>query len=75
MSSSVADLFRYGLEMIAMSVRLGHELVARSLKVDETAGSWAYSIIGVTATEVEATLNSFHQAQVGQPPKRDMLFV
>lgn len=63
-SKSISDFFKLGLEIVAMSVRLGYELWARSRMVDETSGSWAYSIVGATAPEVEATLKSFHDAQV-----------
>ena len=63
-SSNVTDLFTYGLEMVAMSIRMAHELSVRSEMVDETPGSWAYSLVGATASEIEQTLKSFHKAQV-----------
>ena len=68
MASNITDLLKYGLEMVAMSVRLGHEIVARSQSVDSGPGSWAYSIIGVNATEMESLLTSFHEVQVSLFP-------
>lgn len=64
MASNITDLVKYGLDVAAMSVRMGHELVVRSQRVDNTPGSWAYSIVGATAAEVEVLLTSFCQVQV-----------
>lgn len=70
MSANLPDLFQYGLEIIAMSVRMGSEALARSQSVDRSSGSWAYTFIGSTAAEVQAALKSFHQVQVRPPVQR-----
>ena len=66
MSSNITELLKYGLEIVAMSVRLGDEIVSRSQRVDDTPGSWAYSLIGTTAAEAESILTSFHEIHVRQ---------
>ncbi|KAL6718616.1 hypothetical protein ACLMJK_002850 [Lecanora helva] len=63
MSSSLTDLLNYGREVVAMSVRMGYEITTRSRNADNTPGSWAYSIIGVTASEIESALASFYKTQ------------
>ena len=67
MAIDAAGLFRYGLEMVAISVRLGFEIKARSKRVEDTEGSWAYSIVGATAADSQPILDSFHERNVGNP--------
>lgn len=58
------ELLKFGIEIIAIAVRFGAELTARSKKIEEAPGSWAYTIVGVTAEESQAIIDGFHQNQV-----------
>ena len=64
MAIDVAGLFSFGLEMVAISVRLGFEIKARSKRVEDIEGSWAYSVVGITATDSQTMLESFHERNV-----------
>ena len=63
-ATDVAGLLKYGLEMVAVSVRLGYAISARSKRVEENPGCWAYSIVGATATSSQAFLDTFHESNV-----------
>lgn len=66
MSKTVVDLFGYGLEIIAVSVRLGHELRVRTKNVaGQTANFLTYGVKYVDYQHVRCVLESFHQRQVG----------
>lgn len=63
-ANDISELLKFGLEIIATSVRLAHEITLRSMHIEEAPGSWAYTIVGVTAEESQAVLHRFHQTQV-----------
>ena len=65
-ATDVTKLIRYGLEMVAISVRLGNEIQTRSKRVEEKPGCWAYSVVGMTATSSQALLDSFHENNVSK---------
>ena len=59
-----SELITFGLEIVAVSFRLAHELALRSRRIEETPGSWGCTIMGVTGEKLQAILDQFHQAQV-----------
>lgn len=71
-ATDVAGLLKYGLEMVAISVRLGHEISARSKRVEENPGCWAYSIVGATAASSQAFLDTFHESNVREQKFGDL---
>ncbi len=63
-ATDVAGLFKYGLEMVAISLRLAYEVNMRSKRVEDIQESWAYSVVGATAADTQAILDSFHERNV-----------
>lgn len=58
------ELLKYGLEIIAVAVRLAQEITLRSTRIEKTPASWAYTIVGATVEDSQAVLERFHQTQV-----------
>jgi hypothetical protein len=50
--------------MIAVAVRLAQEITLRSMRIEETPASWAYTVVGATVEESQAVLERFHRTQV-----------
>ena len=63
-AKDINELLKFGLEIIAISVRLAQEITLRSMRIETTSASWAYSIVGATVEESQAVLEKFHQNQV-----------
>lgn len=63
-ANNTGDLHQYGLEMVAISVRLGHGLWARSKKIEAFPGTWASSCVGATAEDIQPILDRFHEELV-----------
>ncbi|KAI6562349.1 hypothetical protein MCOR03_003415 [Pyricularia oryzae] len=61
----VRDLANVALAMVGVAFRLRLELHRRSRAVEGGDGIWGYLVVGQTPSEVEAALDSFHQAQIG----------
>ncbi|KAI6280668.1 Type I Iterative PKS [Pyricularia oryzae] len=59
----VRDLANVALAMVGVAFRLRLELHRRSRAVEGGDGIWGYLVVGQTPSEVEAALDSFHQAQ------------
>ena len=64
MSRNTGDLHRFGLEIVAISVRLMEALRSRSQQIEAAPGTWAYTVVGAGAEDSKAVLDDFHQAQV-----------
>lgn len=60
----VRDLASVALAMVGVAFRLRLELHRRSRAVEGGDGIWGYLVVGQTPSEIEAALDSFHQAQV-----------
>ena len=64
MAKDTSELRRFGLEIIAIAMRLAQEITLRSRLIEEGPASWAYTVVGATVEESQAVLNRFHQDQV-----------
>ena len=63
-SRNVEDVHKFGLEMVAISVRLMESIRNRSQQIEAVPGTWAYTVVGAGAEDSKAVLDDFHQAQV-----------
>ena len=63
-SRSTEDIHRFGLEIVAISIRLMEGLRNRSHQIETAPGTWAYTVVGAGAEDSKAILEDFHQAQV-----------
>ena len=63
-SRNTEDVRRFGLEMVAISIRLMEGLRSRSQQIEATPGTWAYTVVGAGAEDSKAVLDDFEHAQV-----------
>ncbi|MCJ1396229.1 hypothetical protein MMC18_009118 [Xylographa bjoerkii] len=56
-----SEIFKYGLEMVSISFRLAIEFTRRSKRIDESSQSWARTVVGATAEELQAIVDDFNQ--------------
>lgn len=64
-AQDTSQLLRYGLEIVAISFRLTHEIVLRSRIVETEPGSWSYTIVGVKHEQAQAILDDYnHVCQI-----------
>lgn len=59
--------------MVGVAFRLRVELHRRSRRVENTGGTWGYLVVGLRVDEIEAALDSFHQAH--QVPQHHHAYV
>lgn len=67
-SRNVEDVHKFGLEMVAISIRLMESIRNRSQQIEAVPGTWAYTVVGAGAEDSKAVLDDFHQAQVFYTP-------
>ncbi|MCJ1403808.1 hypothetical protein MMC11_007031 [Xylographa trunciseda] len=58
-----SEVYKYGLEMVSISFRLAIEFTRRSRRIDESPQSWARTIVGATAEELQVIVDDFNQKQ------------
>ncbi|KAI9728586.1 MAG: Type I Iterative PKS [Cirrosporium novae-zelandiae] len=58
-----SELFKFGLEIVSISFRLAIEFTRRSKRIDESPESWACTVVGATAEELQAILDDFNYSQ------------
>ena len=63
-SRNIEDVHRFGLEIVAISIRLMEGLRSRSQQIEAAPGTWAYTVVGAGAEDSKAVLDDFEQAQV-----------
>ena len=63
-AKNTEELMKFGLEIVAIAVRLADGFTTRSKRIEGAPGSWAYTIVGVAADEAQAVIDGFHQNQV-----------
>ena len=63
-SRNSEDVHKFGLEIIAICIRLMEGVRSRSQKIEAAPGAWAYTVVGAGAEDSKAVLDNFHQAQV-----------
>ena len=63
-SRNTEDLLKFGLEILAISVRLTEGIRSRSQKIEAIPGTWAYTVVGAGTEDSKAVLDDFHQTQV-----------
>lgn len=63
-SRNTEDLHKFGLEIVAISIRLMEGLRSRSQQIETTPGTWAFTVVGAGSEDSKAVLDDFHQAQV-----------
>ena len=59
-----SDIFKYGLEMVSISFRLAIEFTRRSKRIEESPQSWARTIVGATAEELQVIVDDFNHKRV-----------
>ena len=59
-----SHLLQYGLEIVAITFRLIHEVFLRSSRVEKEPGAWSYTLVGVTHEQTQAILDDFNHAEV-----------
>lgn len=64
LATDTSQLLQYGLEIVAISFRLIHEIVLRSRKVETEPGSWSYTVVGIKREQAQAILDDYNKAQV-----------
>ncbi len=65
-SRNIEDVHSYGLEIVAISIRLMEGLRSRSQQIEAAPGTWAFTVVGAGAEDSKAVLDDFHQAQVNK---------
>ena len=63
-SRNIEDLHTFGLEIVAISIRLMEEIRSRSQKIEAVPGTWAYTVVGAGTEDSKAVLDKFHRDQV-----------
>ena len=63
-SRNIEDLHKFGLEIVAISIRLMEGLRSRSQQIEANPGTWAYTVVGAGSEDSKAVLDDFHQAKV-----------
>lgn len=66
-ATTARDVVRLGLECVAISFRLGIELWRRTQSVEDSPESWACTLVGIDAAQVQQRLDVFNY---GCPPLR-----
>ena len=59
-----SEIFKYGLEMVSISFRLAIEFQRRSRRIEDSPQSWARTVVGASAEELQTILDDFNQSQV-----------
>lgn len=63
-SRNIEDLHNFGLEIVAISIRLMEGLRSRSQQIESLPGTWAYTVVGAGTDDSKTVLDDFHQTQV-----------
>lgn len=63
-SRNTEDLHKFGLEVVAISIRMMEGIRSRSQQIEANPGPWAYTIVGSGTEDSKAALDVFHQSQV-----------
>lgn len=63
-SRNTEDLHRFGLEIVAISIRLMEAICNRSRQIEAVPRSWGYTVVGAGSEDSKAVLDDFHLAQV-----------
>lgn len=66
-SRNIEDVHKFGLEIVAISIRLMEGLRSRSQQIEAAPGTWAFTVVGAGAEDSKAVLDDFEQAQVLNP--------
>ena len=67
-SRNTEDLHAFGLEIVAISIRLMEAICNRSRQIEAVPGTWAYTVVGAGTEDSKAVLDEFHRAQVFNHP-------
>ncbi|KAJ0418711.1 hypothetical protein BJY00DRAFT_175444 [Aspergillus carlsbadensis] len=62
-SKNIADLISISVETIAICFRLALELYRRTRRIEGLPGHWAYTVLGVSAQDMDTILEDFHRAK------------
>jgi hypothetical protein len=63
-SKNISDLISISVETIAICFRLALELYRRTRRIEDVPGHWAYTVLGVSAQELDTILEDFHRSKV-----------
>ena len=61
---STTELYQLSVETVHIIFRFARDCWRRTVLVDQTNGSWATTLVGVTPGEVQTILDEFHHSQV-----------
>lgn len=59
------ELYQLSVEAVHIIFRFARDCWRRTVLVDQTNGSWATTLVGLTVDEVQIILDEFHRSQVG----------
>ena len=59
-AGNTSQLLQYGLEIVAISFRLTHEIILRSRRVETEPGSWSYTVVGIKHEQAQAMLDDYN---------------
>jgi zearalenone synthase (nonreducing iterative type I polyketide synthase) len=63
----VSSLYQISLEIIVVTCRLSNVMYSRSRAVENTSGSWGWSVLGLDSTHLQRVLDQFHDKRVSSP--------
>lgn len=63
-SRNTEDLHKFGLEVVAISIRMMEGIRGRSQQIEVNPGPWGHTVVGSGPEDSKAALDLFHQAQV-----------
>lgn len=72
---NTSELYQLSIEAVHIIFRFAREDWRRTMLVDETNGSWATTIVGVTPDAVQAILDQFHHSQVSNRDRSAILLL
>lgn len=63
-STSWVDLVEFGAQIVCVALRLAVEVHRRSQAIEKSSSNWSTAIRGVSPTDLENAINSFHERKV-----------
>lgn len=61
---NTTELYQLSVEAVHIIFRFARDCWRRTVLVDQTNGSWATTLVGVTRSQVQTILDNFHHSQV-----------
>ena len=59
-----SEIFKFGLEIVAISFRLALEVKRRSRLIEDTPKSWGCTLVGPSSDQIQRVLDAFNDQNV-----------